>query len=500
MELDRVKEEIALSIRARYPIIYLISWEEARVRKALLDIARTLKKQIYFWSCSEAFEGKLQASGAKVTEPLAALDKVASSTERAIFVFKDFHPFLENFRVVRKLRDSVYILRKSYKTLILLSPVLKMPRELEKDIIVYDVPLPDKEELGLILLKFLKEVSSSPDVTVRSDTELVERFINAALGLTETEAESVFAKVLVRDRKFTMDDLPLIIEEKKQIIRKSGFLEYFDLSETIESVGGLADLKRWLVSRAHAFSEKAREYGLPQPKGLLLLGVQGCGKSLTAKAVASLWKLPLIRLDVGSVFNPFIGASEENMRRAIKIAESLAPTVLWLDEVEKGFGTRLVGVERDGGTAGRVLATFLTWLQEKTRPVFVIATCNNIDELPAEMLRKGRFDEIFFIDLPGESERKEIFEIHMKKRKRDPRKFDLAGLARISKGFSGAEVEEAVISAMYNAFPENRDVTTKDIVKAIQETVPLSKIMRERIDMLRAWAKDRARAASPDSE
>jgi len=497
MELDRIKKEIDLNIRARYPIIYLITWEEARVRKALVDIARALKKQIYFWSCSQAFEGKLAEGGAGVTEPLAALDKVASSAERAIFVFKDFHPFLDDFRVVRKVRDSVYALRKSFKTLILLSPVLKMPRELEKDIVVCDVPLPDKEELGLLLMKFLKEVSAASDVTIHSDQELVERFINAALGLTETEAESVFAKVLVRDRKFTVDDLPLIIEEKKQIIRKSGFLEYFDLSETIESVGGLSNLKRWLASRAHAFSEKARRYGLPQPKGLLLLGVQGCGKSLTAKAVASLWKLPLIRLDIGSVFNPFIGASEENMRRAIKTAESLAPTVLWLDEIEKGFGSRYAGGERDGGTAGRVLATFLTWLQEKTKPVFVIATCNNIGQLPPEMLRKGRFDEIFFIDLPDEDERKEIFQIHLAKRKRDPQKFDMEKLAQESNGFSGAEIEGAIISAMYSAFPENREITTADIVKCIRETVPLSKIMRERIEALRRWAKDRARPASP---
>ena len=497
MQIDLINQEISLVIRARYPIIYLITWEEMRARRALVDIARSLKKHIYFWSCSEAFEGKLGSAAASVSDPLGALSMVASSPERAIFVFKDFHPYLDDFKIIRRLRDIVYILRKSYKTLILLSPVLKMPLELEKEIVVYDFPLPDKEELENLLKKFLSEVSTSPELKIESDDELVERVINASLGLTQSEAESVFAKVLVRDKKFTLDDLPLIIAEKKQIIRKSGFLEYFDLSETIESVGGLGYLKNWLSKRAYAFSAKAREYGLPHPKGLLLLGVQGCGKSLTAKAIASLWKLPLLRLDVGSVFNPFIGASEENMRRAIKIAESLAPTVLWLDEVEKGFGAYFSSGERDGGTSSRVLATFLTWLQEKTKPVFVIATCNNIDDLPPEMLRKGRFDEIFFIDLPDYGERKEIFKIHFKKRKREPLKFDLDKLSQMCGGFSGAEIEEIIISAMYNSFPENRDITTEDIINCIRETIPLSKIMSEKIESLRQWAKDRARPASP---
>jgi len=495
MGIEQLTDELALSIRARYPILYLVSWEEGRVQGALKEVAAKLGKQVYFWTCTDGFDNEAlnQQEGNKVNP---ALDRVVASPERAVFVFKDLHAFLEDHRVVRKLRDTAEHLRRSYKTLVILSPVLKIPTELEKDITVFDIPLPDLEEMGGILRNFLRAVEDNPNVDVDWDDELLERVIKACLGLTANEAENVMAKSLVADRRFSVDDLPKIISEKKQIIRKSGMLEYYELDETMDHVGGLGALKRWLANRANAFSEKAREFGLPEPKGVLLLGVQGCGKSLAAKATAAEWKLPLLRLDVGMIFNSFIGSSEENMRKAIRTAESLAPAVLWLDEIEKGFSGSVGAGMVDAGTSSRVFATFLTWLQEKSAPVFVFATANDIWSLPPEFFRKGRFDEVFFVDLPHKQERREIFSIHLSRRGRDPGRFDLDALAEASEGMSGAEIEQSVISAMYEVFPCGRDIETGDVMRAMKATVPLSVTMKEKIDDVRRWASTRARMAS----
>jgi len=432
------------------------------------------------------------------TKPFSALSHILQVPEKSVFLLKDFHPFLNDREpiVTRRLRDVAARLKTSYKTVIILSPVLNIPIELEKEISVLDVPLPTEDELRKILDSVVGQARRDPRLKVDIRDDILDKMVRATCGLTEEEAENAFAKALVNDGKFTEDDLPLIIREKKQIIRKTGVLEYYDLSETFAAVGGLAKLKMWLLNRADAFGSEAREFGLPEPKGLLLVGVQGCGKSLTAKAVASLWKLPLLRLDVGSLFGSYIGTSEQNMRKAIKIAESLSPAILWLDEIEKGFsGVSSSGIS-DGGTTARVFATFLTWLQEKTKPVFVVATANAIEQLPPEMLRKGRFDEIFFIDLPTLEERKSIMDIHLKKRKREPKRFAVDHLARKCEGFSGAEIEQAIISALYDAFAQKRDISTEDIQQAFSESVPLSTMMKEQIGAFRAWASDRARPAS----
>jgi SpoVK/Ycf46/Vps4 family AAA+-type ATPase len=342
----------------------------------------------------------------------------------------------------------------------------------------------------------IEVVTASQDVKVDLTPESKEKLVKASLGLTRSEAENAFARVIVIDKKLNADDIDSILDEKKQAIRKSRFLEYYESKEEFSNVGGLDSLKEWLTKRGAAFTQKATEFGLPQPKGILLIGVQGCGKSLTAKSVASLWKLPLLRLDIGAVFSGIVGSSEENMRRAIKAAENLAPIILWIDEVEKGLSGVQSSTFSDAGTSARVFSTFLTWLQEKTAPVFVIATANNIQLLPPELLRKGRFDEIFFVDLPSQEERKQIFDIHIRKKKRDPKNFDLEVLARESEGYSGAEIEQAVISALYDAFLENRDINTQDIVKNTKVSIPLSITMREAIDQIRNWAKNRARCAS----
>jgi len=493
--LEKLKIDVSLCVRARYPILYLVTWEETRATKFLEDIAQGLNKAIYFWSCSKGFENTdFRCRESDV--PINALDCVAQSSERAIFVFKDFHPFLDEHRVIRHLRDLVESLRTSYKTVVIVSPSLTIPVELEKDITVFDLPVPTAAELTRLLKGFLAGVAHRPNIDVDIGDDLTERMVKAVLGLTQREAENVFAKALVRDSRFTEEDLPHIIAEKRQVIRKSGLLEYYDLTETLNNVGGLDTLKEWLQKRLGAFSEKARRYGLPHPKGLLLLGVQGCGKSLTAKAIASLWKLPLIRLDVGAVFNPYIGTSEENMRKALRTAEAMAPAVLWLDELEKAFSGVSGAGASDAGVAERVFSTFLIWLQEKTKPVFVIATANRIDQLPPELVRKGRFDEIFFIDLPTKPERHAIFDIHLRRRNREPRLFDLESLAAQSADYTGAEIEAAIISAMYNTFPEERDITTDDITRALKETVPLSRTAQEHIAYIRNWAHTRARPAS----
>jgi len=496
VRLAEAELEISLAVRARCPVVYLVTWEEARASSALRRIAESLGKSIYFWSCSQGFEGdKLHVSDAE--NPLVALGYAAESPERAIFVFRDLHPYLKDFHVVRRLRDIVAELRRSYKTLVLLSPELRVPLELEKDVTVIDFPLPDVQELKELLRRFLQRAGNHAGVQVDLSEELIERVAQSATGMTVTEAESAFAKVLVRDRRFSEEDLPTIIAEKKQIVRKSGILEYHDLSETMTDVGGLEGLKEWLKVRQLAFSEKAREYGLPFPRGLLLIGVQGCGKSLTAKAVGGLWKLPILRLDVGRIFSMHVGESERNMRAAIATATTLSPCILWVDEIEKSFSGTGSSNLLDAGVTQRVFGTFITWLQEKKEPVFVIATANRVDQLPPELLRRGRFDEIFFIDLPGVDERAEIYRIHILKRGRQPGNFDVEELARRSRGLSGAEIEQTVISALYRAFPEGRDVRTEDILACITETVPLATLAREHIDGLREWAKARARRASP---
>ncbi len=313
------------------------------------------------------------------------------------------------------------------------------------------------------------------------------------MGLTAEEAENVFAKSLVEKGQF---DITIVLSEKEQIIRKSGVLEYYHVNEKMQEVGGLEELKDWLVKRGKAFTPKARDFGLPEPRGILLLGIPGCGKSLTAKAIAGMWQLPLLKLDVGKVFSSYVGSSEENVRRAIQTAESIAPCILWLDEMEKGFSGLGSSGMTDGGTTARVFGTFLTWLQEKKSAVFVVATSNNVSQLPPELLRKGRFDEIFYVDLPSKEERKEILKIHLEKRRREPGKYDLEKVSRETQGFSGSEIEEVIVSGLYDAFNHDEELEQNHLEQVIKTMIPLSRTMEEQIKGIRDWAKLRARRAS----
>jgi AAA+ superfamily predicted ATPase len=501
--MDGQMREIDILIRARYSLLYVVSWEERRVSAALKEIVVGQDKQFYTWSETLGLRTgtkQITSGGAdsRTKDPLSVLDTIRTSAEPAVYVLKDFHVFLSPqyphaSAVVRKLRDLAEALQTAYTTVILLSPVLQLPDELQKEITVIDYELPALRDLDGLLTRAADSVRGQQGMNVDLTAEQRERILKAALGLTLSEAENVFAKCLVEKGGF---DVGLIVAEKQQLIRKSGILEYFESKEQVNDIGGLEILKRWLNSRSPAFTEKAQRFGLPSPRGVLLLGVQGCGKSLTAKAVAQLWRLPLLRLDVGRIFAGLVGSSEQNMRRAIQMAETVSPCVLWIDEIEKGLaGVQSSGLA-DAGVTARIFATLNTWMQEKTKPVFVVATANEISQLPPELLRKGRFDEIFFVDLPAESERKEVFEIHLRKRNRDPKSFDVDRLAKESEGFSGAEIEQTVISALYVAFEEERDITTEDVLAAVKEAVPLSRMMREDIGLVRRWAKGRARPAS----
>ncbi|MBI2901736.1 MAG: AAA family ATPase [Planctomycetes bacterium] len=501
----RTLDEIEVLIRARYPILYVVSWEEQRVQDWLLEVAKKRNKRVFEWSFSTGIVPagtNVQSQRTRVSatkDPLAALDHVIDQVDPAIYLFKDLHPFLtrNNFAVIRRLKEIAVQLKNSYKTVVLVSPTLELPQELEKEVTVVDFPLPEVRDFSALLDRIVKEVSDQPKIKIEIAPDARERLLKAALGLTLSEAENVFAKILVNDGRLSDNDVQAVFSEKRQIIRKSGLLDYYETQVRFEDVGGMESLKEWLRKRALAFSDKARDFGLPPPKGVFLLGVQGCGKSLCAKAVSGLWQMPLLRLDVGRMFGSLVGSSEENMRRAIQVAESIAPVVLWIDEIEKAMaGSRSSG-STDSGTTARVFGTFLTWLSEKSSTVFVIATANDIAELPPELLRKGRFDEIFFVDLPNDAERREIFRIHLALRDRDPAGFDLDALSRQATGFSGAEIEEAVVSALYDAFSEDKPLATAHVEKALRETVPLSKTMESELTRLRSWAEGRARLATP---
>jgi AAA+ superfamily predicted ATPase len=503
-------EELEILIRARYPIIYVISWEEERVEQYLSQIAQKRKKKVYIWSFTQGLvkQGsepqRSKGSAGSTSDPLAALDAVLEQLEPAIFLFKDFHPFMEenrsNLAIIRRLRDVAFRLRDTYKTICIVAPMLRMAPELSKDVTVLELGLPSLNDFGRLLDRIVEDVKDKPGVQIHIDGEGRERLLRAAQGLTLKEAENVFAKTLVRDGRLDADDISVVLSEKKQIIRKSGLLEYYESEDGISQVAGLEHLKQWLAKRGLAFSDRAKEFGLPAPKGVLLLGMQGCGKSLSAKAIANMWRLPLLRFDVGRMFGSLVGSSEENVRRAIHTAESVAPAVLWIDEIDKAFAGATGSAGSDGGTASRVFGTLLTWLSEKTSAVFVVATANDVSALPPELLRKGRLDEIFYIDLPREAERREVFVIHLQKRAREPANFDLVRLAKLSDGFSGAEIEEAIVSGLFDAFAAGVDLSTEILTASLGETVPLSKTMSEELTRLRSWAHGRARPASRINE
>jgi ATP-dependent 26S proteasome regulatory subunit len=494
-------DELEILIRSRYPLIGIQSWEEERVTQIVTAVAGNLNKRIFGWSAAQGLapldiKKQNRPIDTSSNDPMVIIRKIQDLVEPAIYIFYDFHPYLKEASIVRMLRDVVKDFKYSLKTLILVSPHIPVPTELEKDLTLTELPLPGTKDLAVLLDEILEEINKRRDIQLDLDSVTRERLIQGTQGLTLTEAENVLARAIVSQGNLSMEALNLIICEKEQIIKRSGVLEFYNSAEQFESIGGLEYLKDWLRKRGKSFSSKARDFGLPAPKGILLIGVQGCGKSLTAKAVASYWSMPLLKLDVGSLFSSLVGSTEENLRKALGTAESVAPAILWVDEIEKGFAGVESSGRLDAGTSARVFGGLITWLQEKTSPVFVIATANDISRLPPEMLRKGRFDEIFFIDLPTDRERLEIFRIHLSKRGFDPDNFDMSHLIRISSGYSGAEIESSIISAMFDVFDEEIDMDTVSIEKALKETVPLSRLMEEKVEELRKWSIGRVRRGS----
>lgn len=480
--MDEVLARIPHLLAARYPLLWIVSPEEERVERGLERMGQASDIAIYKWRRTTGLVAPGGLAIPDTEEPLAALAAVPQFTSSALFVFEDLHDALGEPGIVRRLRDLERELGTRRQAIAVLSHTVAIPPELEKEFAVIDVPLPTRKEVG----RLLAVLAGARKIDI--DRDLFEQFVTASLGLTEKEIKRAYARVLLDGTGFGPKDVDLVLEEKERLLRKSRFLEFVPPDVAIDELGGLGNLKEWLVHRQTAFSDRARAFGLPEPKGLFLLGVQGCGKSLSAKAVADLWRVPLLRLDVAALFS---GRAEEGLRDTIRIAESLAPVVLWIDEIEKAF------LQDQGG--GRVFGAFLTWMQEKTKPVFVVSTANEVRGLPPELLRKGRFDEIFFVDLPNVHERLEIFEIHVRRRGRKPEDYDLLALAEETEKFSGAEIEQLIIAALFMAFSKDRELLQEDLLRVARDSIPLAVTMDERLKELREWARPRARPASIDT-
>ncbi|TCS96605.1 AAA family ATPase [Hazenella coriacea] len=512
--MSHFEQTLANLLKARFPFLYIPTWEEDRLIQIIHTVVNDLQlintpRKVMTWSVTTGMTNYNHSEN--TTSPLKALQIIENTEEAAIFILKDFHIYLGHERqadpqIIRKIRDLSILLKNSAnpKNVIFISPSLVLPDDLQKEITILDFPLPSYQNIQDLLDDMIATNSRNGRIQIRLTHEEKERLAKAALGLTLQEAENAFARALVEDGTLSISDVQLILEEKSQVIKKSGILEFIQTDIQLADVGGLQNLKHWLKKRNKSWLDSAKLYGLPSPKGILITGVPGCGKSLIAKAISAMWQLPLLRLDIGKVYSGIVGSSEENMRKAIQVAEAIAPSILWIDEIEKGFSNDA----GDSGTSKRVFGSFLTWMQEKTKPVFVVATANQIHSLPSEFLRKGRFDEIFFVDLPTRREREIIFRIHLQKRLQHK---DVAGdfeispslleaLAQMTEGFIGAEIEQVVISALFEAFYEERALQPEDLVKSIRQTVPLSVTQAEQIKQIRDWANLRAVAATKQED
>ena len=490
-------EQLCELAKAGCSVVHLASFEWNRVRGLSIGLSRELGVPLKVWSQSTGLsmlgpEEQLVQDDVEATDPLDILQTIHAAEAAGVWLLEDFHPYLreENHVVLRWLRELARM-ETPHKVVVLSTPLSGLPIDLSKEVPTVELALPGLKDLETVL----KNIGRSLSVDVYPD----EPLLDAARGLTVMEAHLAYGKAAVRLKRLDYSAVPIVAQEKERVIKQNPVLDFYPTIAAMADVGGLGQLKEWLVRRGQAFGTGAREFGLEPPKGVLLLGVQGCGKSLLAKAVAATWQFPLLRFDMGKVFGGIVGQSEGNIRSALQVAEALAPCVLWIDEIEKGLAGMGSSDSTDGGTTARVVGTLLTWMQEKSAPVFVVATANRIDMLPPELLRKGRFDELFFVDLPIREIRKEIFAIHLRKKGREPDAYDLEELADLSSGFSGAEIEEAVREGLFDAFSQERELRTEHIARALQQTFPLSRTMRDQIEALRRWAKVRARLASADA-
>ena len=476
--------ELALFLKARYPILYINTIEEDRVEYIIRkNVKMNLNRSIYSWDFVDGYTNNPNNQGFGKRNPLQALELVErlNAETPALFLLKDFNRFLTDLSISRKLRNISRILKLQPKTIIIIGSDLNIPKELQELITVLEFQLPLEEEISQELNRLIDSLN------IKIEPELFESLTRACQGLSLERIRRVLAKIIATYKTIDENSISVLLSEKKQIISQTEILEYCSVNEKISNLGGLNNLKDWLNKRKTAFSIQASNYGLPTPRGLLLIGMQGTGKSLTAKAIANDWQLPLLKLDVGKLFGGIVGESESRLRQMINVAETISPCILWIDEIDKAFtNTESKG---DSGTSNRVLATFISWLSEKTKPVFVISTANNIELLPLEIIRKGRFDEIFFLDLPRKEEREEIFKIHLQEfRPATWKSFDYAKLAQLSDSFSGAEIRQSIIEGMYLAFYEKREVTTDDICLALKELIPLANLESNQMMALQNWA------------
>jgi SpoVK/Ycf46/Vps4 family AAA+-type ATPase len=489
----KFNDELALFLKARYPIIYINTIEEDRVEYVIRkNIKTNLNRSIYSWDFVDGYTNNPNNEGFAKRNPLQALELVErlNAETPALFLLKDFNRFLTDLSISRKLRNISRILKLQPKTIIIIGSDLTIPKELQDLITVVQFQLPLEEEISQELNRLISSLN------IKVDSQLFESLTRACQGLSLERIRRVLSKIIATYKTIDNDSITVLLSEKKQIISQTEILEYSSVNEQIANLGGLENLKDWLKKRKTAFGLQAFNYGLPTPRGLLLIGIQGTGKSLTAKAIANDWQLPLLKLDVGKLFGGIVGESESRLRQMINVAETISPCILWIDEIDKAFSN--TDNRGDSGTSNRVLATFISWLSEKTKPVFVIATANNIDLLPIEIIRKGRFDEIFFLDLPEKEEREEIFKIHLQTfRPNSWKSFDYNQLAQASESFSGAEIRQSIIEGMYHAFYEKREFTTEDICMALKELIPLAHLESDQMIRLQQWASSgRIRSAS----
>ena len=489
--------EFTLLLRSRYPLIYIPTGEEERLEKVITQAAQGLSdgsqnRPVYIWDFVDGYQNNPNDPGFGKRNPLQALEFVEKfpTNSPVIFILRDFQRFLEDVSISRKLRNLARSLKSQPKNIVIIAPQITIPAELAEVITVLEFPLPTGAEIRQEVQNLLTAMGQ------KLREQVVDELVRSAQGLSMERIRRVMARAIATHGEIQPEDVELMLEEKRQTIRQTQILEYYPAQEQISDIGGLDNLKDWLLRRGGAFTEKARQYGLPHPRGLLLVGIQGTGKSLTAKAIAHHWHLPLLRLDVGRLFGGLVGESESRTRQMIQLAEALAPCILWIDEIDKAFSG--IDSRGDGGTTNRVFGTFINWLAEKKTPVFVVATANNIQALPPEMLRKGRFDEIFFVGLPNQEERQAIFSLHLQRlRPHNLKSYDIDRLAYETPDFSGAEIEQTIIEAMHLGFSQNRDFTTDDVLEAASQIIPLARTAQEQIQLLQNWAASgKARLAS----
>jgi len=487
------REEFQLLLRARYPLIYIPTYEEERVETAIRDEAqRQGNRPVYTWDFVDGYQGNPNDAGFGRRNPLQALELLEKLPASApgVFILRDYHRFLDDVAIARKLRNLSRLLKSQPKNIILLSPRIAIPDDLTEVLTVVEFPLPAAAEIKSEIERLMAATGNS------LPGKILDELVRSCQGLSMERIRRVLARAIATHGEIEPEDVELVLEEKRQTIRQTQILDFYPAKEQISDIGGLDNLKDWLLRRGGAFTDRARQYGLPHPRGLLLVGIQGTGKSLTAKAISHHWHLPLLRLDVGRLFGGLVGESESRTRQMIQVAEALAPCVLWIDEIDKAFSG--LGSKGDAGTASRVFGTFITWMAEKTSPVFVVSTANDIQALPPEMLRKGRFDEIFFVGLPTQEERKAIFQVHLSRlRPHNLKNYDIDRLAYETPDFSGAEIEQTLIEAMHIGFSQNRDFANDDILEAASQMIPLARTAQEQIQALQNWAASgKARLAS----